>query len=237
MIIKQAGTKRTDHEVMPFKGLMDWRRLMYPAGDRFKVVNAKRKGITTTVPANDIKRMMPVMNAIHPALLFRLNEEIPLFINSSQPLGAPDIPFTIGRMFQQLAIGAQVFFGITDRAKGFDDKQPVIRVVKMDLVNSPPRYHQVIPITEIQLAIKGLQHPTAPMNKDHLIGIRIFVKIIFHTALRRRQYNMAVAVHQHRLAALQVIGGRGHLEPLKATGLLHLLFSYPGLYIARIILR
>src|ERR1700754_23888 len=106
MVVEETGTERTDYKVMPLKGLMHGRGLMYPACDGLEVMNAERIRVTTPIPANDIKRMMPVMNAIHSAFFLHLNKEIPFFIDRSQPLRPADIPFAIGRMLQQLPIRA-----------------------------------------------------------------------------------------------------------------------------------
>jgi len=44
MIIKQPRTETANDEVMPLKRLMNWRRLVYPAGYWFEIMNAERKG-------------------------------------------------------------------------------------------------------------------------------------------------------------------------------------------------
>ena len=36
------------------------------------------------------------------------------------------------------------FLRIADRAEGFEDEEPVVRVVEVDLVNGPPRDDQVV---------------------------------------------------------------------------------------------
>src|ERR1700732_1109414 len=96
MVIEQAGAEGTDDIIIPFKGLMHGRRLMHSAGDRLEIMNAECVGVATPVPSYRVKWMMTVMNAIDPAFLFCLYEEIPLFIVGDQFLRRPDIPFTIG---------------------------------------------------------------------------------------------------------------------------------------------
>src|ERR1700729_2061540 len=126
MIIKQPRTETADNEVMPLKRLMDRRRLMYPARYWFKIMNAERKWITASVPSDNVKRMMTIVNAIDPAPLFRADQKIPFFIVRRQLLRSPDIPFAIGRILQQLTVRTKISFWITDRTKGLDDKKTIV---------------------------------------------------------------------------------------------------------------
>src|SRR5580698_2518644 len=111
---------------------MDRRRLMHPAGDRFEIMNAECKRVTTTVPADHVKRMMPVMDPVDHPLFLRPDQKIPLIIMGGQRLRPPNIPFAIRRMLQQLSVWTKIFFGIPDRAERFDNKQPVVPVIEPD---------------------------------------------------------------------------------------------------------
>src|SRR5215469_878701 len=105
---------------------MHRRRLMHPSCYRLEIMYAESKWIATPIPSHHIERMMPVMNAIDSPLLLRLDQKIALYILRVHLLRPADIPFAIGRMLQQLAIGAQVLAGITDGAEGLHYKEPVV---------------------------------------------------------------------------------------------------------------
>src|SRR6185437_12878244 len=158
---------------MSLERLMHRRRLMHPDSDRLEIVDTESKRIAAPIPAHHIERMMPVMDAIDSALFLRADQKIPLFIPWLHHLRPADIPLAIGRMLQQLSIRAEIPAGITNRAKRFHDKKPVIFLFKIDLIDRPPRNYQVIPIPEGQLAIHRLQGSAAMMDKDQLIGIGI----------------------------------------------------------------
>ncbi len=72
--------------------------------DGSKVMNRKGVRITTTIPANNIKRMMQIMYAIHHSFLFCHNKKVSFYIIRLQILWRTNISFTIRRMFQQLSI-------------------------------------------------------------------------------------------------------------------------------------
>src|SRR4051794_9714998 len=126
MIIIHAWHKRAYYKVVPFKCLVDRGWLMHPPGDRFEIVYGECKGITAPIPADHINGMMEVMDPVHNPLLFCHNKKITLFINCLQVLRLPDVPFTIGGIFHQLAVIAHISFRITDRAKRFYNKKPVV---------------------------------------------------------------------------------------------------------------
>ena len=60
MRIEQARRERADDVTAHFKGLMNRRRLMHGAGDRFEVGGVEGKRIEIPVPAERIERMMRV---------------------------------------------------------------------------------------------------------------------------------------------------------------------------------
>src|SRR6476619_6151714 len=72
MIIKQPWTKRTDHEIICLKGLVNRRWLVHTASNGLKVVDRKCKRITAAVPSNHIKGMVAIMNIVKNTFLFGL---------------------------------------------------------------------------------------------------------------------------------------------------------------------
>src|SRR3546814_16643138 len=50
------------------------------------------------------------------------------------------------------------------------------------------------------------------MDEHDLVGLAVFVKVICHGTLRRRQRNMQVLIYQNSLAAFQVICLRGQAK-------------------------
>src|SRR6185312_9028955 len=84
MIIEQPGAKGTDDEIVSFESLVDRRRLMDPPRYRLEIVNAERIRITATVPADDVERVMRIVNSVYPSLLPGSDQEITLLIMRSQ---------------------------------------------------------------------------------------------------------------------------------------------------------
>src|SRR5262249_40990099 len=58
MGIEQTRRERANNITADLEGLMDWRRLMHRACDRFEIPCVKCEGVEIAVPANDIERMM-----------------------------------------------------------------------------------------------------------------------------------------------------------------------------------
>src|SRR6478672_5212269 len=80
MIIEKSRHKTAYNKIVCLKSLMHRRRLMHTTGDGLKVVNAERERITTSIPSNNIKRMMTIMNVIHATFLLCANYEISFLI-------------------------------------------------------------------------------------------------------------------------------------------------------------
>ena len=139
---------------------------MDPPGDGFKIVNGKCEGIAITIPADDVEWMMSVMDAIHARFLFCLDQEITALIDGEQFFRSSDIPLTIGRMLEQLAIRAEIAFRKSDRAKRLNDEEPVALVSKMNLIDRSAGNQQVITIAKIQTPIHGLQGPAAFVHEE-----------------------------------------------------------------------
>src|SRR5207249_2714754 len=58
MGIEKARRERADNVSTNLKRLMDWRRLMNRAGDRFEILGVERERINVPIPADDIEGMM-----------------------------------------------------------------------------------------------------------------------------------------------------------------------------------
>ena len=79
----------------------------------FEVVDAEGEGITIAIPANDVEGMMAVVDAVDALFLFGFDEEVAFFVDGFEILGRTYVALAIRRMFEQLAIFAEIFFGET----------------------------------------------------------------------------------------------------------------------------
>src|SRR5205809_6841647 len=61
--IEQSWRKGADDITTDLKGLMNWRRLVHRAGNRFEILSIKSKGINIAIPPHNIERMMRVSYA------------------------------------------------------------------------------------------------------------------------------------------------------------------------------
>ena len=235
MVIVHPGDERTNDEIMRLEGLMYGWRLVHPAGDRFKIVDAEGEGITASVPSHDIKGMMGVMQSIAHPFLFCMNEEIASRIDGGQSMWWTDIPLAVRRMFQQLAVFAVVSFRISDRTEGFDDEQSIVCPGEFNPVDGAAGNDQIIAIAEGQLPIHRMQDAGAFVDEDHLISIRILEEIILHTFPWSGEDDMAIVVHQDRDAGIQIIIGFRDIESFEAAVFEHSFFRDLRRYVHRLV--
>ena len=107
---------------MRLKSLVHGWWLMYAPGDGFEIVDRKREWITISIPAYDVKRMVTIVNAIHPGFFLGADQEIAFLVNRHQFFRTTNVALTVGRMFQQLSLRAQVFFWKTDGTNRLHDE-------------------------------------------------------------------------------------------------------------------
>lgn len=108
-------------------------------------------------------------------------------------------------MFHQLAVVVAVAFRRGDGAVTFHDEQAIFVAVELQLVRRAARNHEVVAVFKIQRAVHRAQRAGTFVDKNHLVGVGVFVVIIRHAFARRGENDFAVAVHQHRLARLEVV--------------------------------
>ncbi len=188
-------------------------------------MNRKGIGIVKPIPSHKIKRVGAIGIWINQSLFFDQYFKITIRINGFQICRFPDVALTIRRMFHQLAILISITLRTAYRTKTFDNKEPVLLRVKFELVNRSPWDHEVIPVTETDFSESCFQYASAFMDKNHLIGLAILVKIIGHGMTRCRQRDVKITVDQYRFPALQVIVLRFDVEPDQA-GMFQMFF--PG---------
>src|SRR5207244_394493 len=95
MIIEEARHKTAHNKIVRLKSLMYWRLMMYTTCNRFKIVNAKCEWITTSIPTDNIKRMMTIVNVIHTAFLFCADHIVASFIERHKVERRTNIAFAI----------------------------------------------------------------------------------------------------------------------------------------------
>src|SRR5450432_1519811 len=155
MVVKKTRNKTTYDKVVAFKSNMNRRWLVYPSRDRFKIQDGENIGITATIPANDVKRMMGIMNSINNSLFLYAYKKISAFIPGARKDRGPYIPFTIGRMLKKLSVFADIFFWIPDRTERLHYKETIRRRIECYLINGSAGNMNIIAIGKTEFTIQG----------------------------------------------------------------------------------
>ncbi len=103
-----------------------------------------------------------------------------------------------------------------------------MRIAKFNLIDCTSWNYQVITIIKRKLPIHRAQHALAFMYKNHFIRIGVFIKIVLHTLLRCRQYDVTIVIDQYRYPAFQKILCRLNVKPFEAAMFQHFFFGYSG---------
>ena len=77
MVVEHPGNKGANNKITPLKSQVHRWRLMYAAGYGLKIVDGKGERIAAAVPANGIKGMMAIVNAVENTLFFRFDQKSP----------------------------------------------------------------------------------------------------------------------------------------------------------------
>src|SRR5690606_4598286 len=115
-----GGFPRTEwgcDKTVRFKGLVHRRRLMEAARNGFEIVDGKPPGVVESVPSYKVEGVRAIHVRINKTLLLDQNPEISLFRMGLKIVGPFDIPFTVGGVFGQLAVGVPVPRGGACRAR------------------------------------------------------------------------------------------------------------------------
>ena len=81
MRIEEARRERADDVTANFKGLMDRRRLMHRAGNRFEILRVESERIEIAIPADRIERMLRQRHARETRAVFNQNIDVFLFVD------------------------------------------------------------------------------------------------------------------------------------------------------------
>src|SRR5690606_36201879 len=103
-------------------------------------------------------------------------------------------------MFQQLSKPVAVTFWRVEWSARFYDKQTVVVCVEIYFINHSTRNNQIISVFEIQISQHGTQFSGSTVDKNQLVGIGIFIKMILCFVGWCCQRNGYIAVGKHRLA-------------------------------------
>src|SRR2546421_9357299 len=104
MIIEHPRCERTDDVAADFEGLMNRRRLMDRAGNRFEVLRVKRERINKAVPADNVEGVMGVNHARPARAVFHEHLYVLVLVDGQQ-LGWPvEIALGIGRAHSDLTL-------------------------------------------------------------------------------------------------------------------------------------
>ena len=146
VVIVKSRHKRTDYKCICFKGLVYGRGLVYPSGDRFKIVDRKAIRVVVTIPTHNIERMCGIGQVMQLALFFDLDQEIAHLIVSLQISRQLEIPLAKWRMFQMLPKPVSIALRGIDRMIGFHYQQAVVFPVKMDLIDHTPGDQEIVSV-------------------------------------------------------------------------------------------
>src|SRR5437763_2818668 len=108
MRIQHAGRECADNVTTHFKGLMDRRRLMDRAGNRFEILGVKSKRIEIPIPAERVERMMRMDHARKPRTVLHQDLDVFLAVDREHFAWRVEIAFRIGRAHSDLSLVIQV---------------------------------------------------------------------------------------------------------------------------------
>ncbi len=134
-----------------------------------------------------------------------------------QHRGLANVALAERRVLAQLPEAIAIALRRGNRSAGFNDKQAIIFIIKLHLVSRTARHNDIIAVRKAQRAVHGAHRTRAFVNKDHLVGVGIFEKIIVRAFSRRSQRDFTIIIHQNRLAALEIILFRIDLKTLQAA--------------------
>src|SRR6266513_3715769 len=121
MGIEKARRERADNVSANLKRLMDWRRLMNRAGDRFEILGVERERINVSVPADDIERMMRHCYAGPARAVLDQNFRVLFLVDCVQLTRSMKIALGIRSAHFDLAFLIQITLRTTHRTGGFED--------------------------------------------------------------------------------------------------------------------
>jgi hypothetical protein len=131
-----------------------------------------------------------------------------------------EVAFTERRVFQQLAVFAEVTLWKSYRAVAFYDEEPIVFCFKLDLINGTARNDNVVTITELQLAILSPEDTVAFVNEQHFIAVGIFVESVSDQSFEWGcQNDVHIVVEKDGLPAFQEIGFRLDVKTFETPGL------------------
>lgn len=217
VVVVEPRHKRADNKGLGLKSLVDGWRQVYPAGYGFEVVDGKGVRIDKAIPSHEVERVAEIEIRINLVLLFYVNQKLALLVVCLQVCGFADVPLAKRRVLEQLAEVVAVSFGGGDGTGAFHDEQSVFFTIKFQLVGGTPRHDEVVAVREFDAAVHGAQGAGAFVHENHFVGVGIFEKIVSHAFAGGSQHDFAVVVHQHGLAAFQIIVFGGYAKTLQAA--------------------
>src|SRR5947209_20586453 len=100
--IVRPGTERTNHEAIPFEGLMRRRRQMKTSDTRLEVVDANGPGIIETIPADNVKRVIGKHHLRQRVGLLHYQPELARFVMRLQVLRSAYVALSVWTRLRQL---------------------------------------------------------------------------------------------------------------------------------------
>ena len=94
VVVEQTGHEGAHYQTGGLEGLMHRRGLMNSTGDRFEVANIKYPWIKTTVPTDDIERVLAVDVLLETTFQSDSDQLLPGQIAGSNEFGQPNVSFT-----------------------------------------------------------------------------------------------------------------------------------------------
>ncbi len=108
-------------------------------------------------------------------------------------------------MLQQLAELISISFRCVNRTEGFHKKKPVIRCIKLNLIDHPTRNNEVVTVFKIKGTHECLEFSRSFVNENQFISTGIFIEVIRHRHSRRRNANVNIIIHQQGSSAVQEV--------------------------------
>jgi hypothetical protein len=203
VIVDLARHEVADDEVVALEDLMNRRWLVHATGDRLEVADVERVRVQTTVPADDIERVVGVGvdGAAYPVRPVApvLDVHVCRFIAAGagglcqqRALWQSQVTFAVGSVFEQLAVPAQIALGRSDVRVRLDavGAQRLI-AHRYPTVGGRPWNDQVVATGHVERTKDRLDLGAAPLDEDALVtrppsGVRCWVCRLWDTLPIRR---------------------------------------------------
>src|SRR6266480_5674964 len=145
MGIEHARRESADNVASNLERLVDWRRLMYRAGDRLEILRIECERIKIPIPADRIEGMMRKRHMCPTRAVLHQNIDVFLFVDGNDFGGPMQVSLRIRRAHLDLAFVIQIALRNPDRAGRLENELIFLfNFVRHQSISNSSRDHDVI---------------------------------------------------------------------------------------------